>query len=46
MRIVPFSKSDALLLGLAAGLPMLPLLLFVLPLDELIVRGLKGLLNL
>jgi hypothetical protein len=46
MRIVPFSKSDALLLGLAAGLPMLPLLLFVLPLDELILRGLKGLLNL
>jgi hypothetical protein len=46
MRIVPFSKSDALLLGLAAGLPMLPLLLFVLPLDELMVRGLKGLLNL
>jgi hypothetical protein len=46
MRIVPFSKSDALLLGLAAGLPMLPLLLFVLPLDELLVRGLKGLLNL
>jgi hypothetical protein len=45
MRIVPFSKSDALQIGLAAGLPMLPLLLFVLPLDELIVRGLKGLLN-
>jgi hypothetical protein len=46
MRIVPFSRNDALLLALAAVLPMLPLLLFVLPLNELIVRGVKGIFNL
>ena len=46
MRIVPFSRNDALLLALAAVLPMLPLLLFVLPLNELIVRGVKGILSL
>src|SRR4029453_3528141 len=46
MRIVPFSRNDALLLALAAVLPMLPLLLFVLPLNELIVRGVKSIFNL
>jgi hypothetical protein len=46
MRIVPFSRNDALLLALAAVLPMLPLLLFVLPLNELIVRSVKGIFNL
>jgi hypothetical protein len=46
MRIVPFSRNDALLLALAAVLPMLPLLLFVLPLNELIVRGVKGIFSL
>ena len=46
MRIVPVSRNDALLLALAAVLPMLPLLLFVLPLNELIVRGVKGIFNL
>jgi hypothetical protein len=46
MRIVPFSRNDALLLALAAVLPMLPLLLIVLPLNELIVRGVKSVLDL
>jgi len=46
MRIVPFSRNDALLLALAAILPMLPLLLIVLPLNELIVRGVKSVLDL
>jgi hypothetical protein len=46
MRIVPFWRNDALLLALAAVLPMLPLLLFVLPLNELIVRSVKGIFNL
>jgi hypothetical protein len=46
MRIVPFSKNDAFLLALAAILPMLPLILIVLPLNELIVRGVKSVLDL
>jgi hypothetical protein len=46
MRIVPFSKDHALLLALAAALPMLPLLLIVLPLNELIVRGVKSVFDL
>jgi hypothetical protein len=46
IRIVPFWRNDALLLALAAVLPMLPLLLFVLPLNELIVRSVKGIFNL
>jgi hypothetical protein len=46
MRIVPFSGNDALLLALAAVLPMLPLLLIVLPLNELVVRGIKSVLDL
>jgi hypothetical protein len=46
MRIVPFSRNDALLLALAAILPMLPLVLIVLPLNELLLRGVKSVLDL
>jgi hypothetical protein len=46
MRIVPFSRNDALLLALAAVVPMLPLLLIALPLNELVVRSIKSVLAL
>jgi hypothetical protein len=46
MRIVPFSRDDAFLLALAAVLPMLPLVLIALPLNELLLRGVKSVLDL
>ena len=42
MRIVPFSPSDVMLLAIACVLPMLPLVLIVLPLNELIIRAVKS----
>jgi hypothetical protein len=46
MRIVPFSANDVLILALASAVPMLPLLLIILPLNELILRGVKSVLGL
>jgi hypothetical protein len=43
MRPVPFGLYQALVLLAAAVLPMLPLLLTVLPLDELVLRSVKSL---
>lgn len=43
MRPVPFGLYQALVLLAAAVLPMLPLLLSVLPLDELVLRSVKSL---
>jgi hypothetical protein len=45
MRLTPLSLSQALVFAAAAALPMVPLILFVVPLDELIVRGVKGILG-
>ena len=42
MRLVPISLRQIIMLALAAALPMVPLVLFVFPLDELIVRIIKG----
>jgi hypothetical protein len=41
MRIVPFSFNHVIRIAIIAGVPMLPLLLTVLPLDELIDRLIK-----
>ena len=39
MRLVPFSRQQVLLLAVASLAPAAPLVLFVIPLNELIVRG-------
>jgi hypothetical protein len=41
MRVVPFTLTDAILLVVATALPLLPLLLTMMPLDELLRRFLK-----
>jgi hypothetical protein len=41
MRVVPFTLADAILLAVATALPLLPLLLTMMPLDELLGRLLK-----
>ena len=46
IRLTPLSFSQMVVLVAAAALPMLPLVLFAIPIDELIVRGAKGLLGL
>jgi hypothetical protein len=43
MRIVPIGQSQLLMLAVAAALPLLPLILFKFPLNELILRGLTSL---
>ena len=45
MRIVPIALSQVLLLVGAAALPAAPLVLFVVPLDELVVKVLRAFLN-
>ena len=44
MRLVPFALGDVLLLVGAAALPVVPLLLTVMPLDEIVTRLLKTIL--
>jgi hypothetical protein len=39
MRLVPIARHQVLLLGATAVAPATPLILFVIPLDELIIRG-------
>jgi hypothetical protein len=41
MRLVPFSLNDTSRLAVAAALPILPLLLTIMPLDEVVTRLLK-----
>jgi hypothetical protein len=38
MRLVPFSLEDVFRLALATAIPILPLLLTIMPLDELVTR--------
>jgi hypothetical protein len=45
MRIVPIAPHQTFVLGIAAALPAVPLIFFVVPLDELIVRAVKTLLQ-
>jgi hypothetical protein len=44
MRLIPFALGDVLLLVGAAALPVLPLLLTAMPLDEIVTRLLKTML--
>ena len=46
MRMAPIAGHQVLLLRGAAALPMAPLILFVIPLDELVTRTVKTLLHL
>jgi len=39
MRVVPFSRRQLLQLAAAAVAPAAPLVLFVIPLNELLIRG-------
>ena len=41
MRAVPFSTEDVLWLLVASVVPMLPLLLTIMPLDQLVTEGIK-----
>jgi hypothetical protein len=41
MRAVPFSTEDVLWLIVASVVPMLPLLLTIMPLDQLVTEGIK-----
>jgi hypothetical protein len=45
MRIVPIAPSQLVLLAAATVVPMLPLILFVVPADEIIIRSLRTLFN-
>jgi hypothetical protein len=38
MRLVPFSLEDVLRLAIATAIPLLPLLLTIMPLEELLTR--------
>jgi hypothetical protein len=46
MRIISITRSQILLLAGAAVVPALPLIFFIIPLDELIIRGVRTLLHL
>jgi hypothetical protein len=41
MRVVPFALNDVILLVVATAMPILPLLLTILPLEELVSRLIK-----
>lgn len=41
MRVVPFSLNDAAVLAVSMIVPILPLVLTIMPLDELLTRVLK-----
>ena len=41
MRAVPFSTEDVISLLVASVVPMLPLLLTIMPLDQLVTEGIK-----
>ena len=43
MQLLPISWSQISTLALAAALPMLPLVLFAIPLDQIIIGGIRSL---
>ena len=45
MRMLPIAPSQILAIAVASVLPALPLVLFVVPLDELILRGVRTILH-
>jgi hypothetical protein len=45
MRLVPITVSQVLVLAVASAFPAAPLVLFVVPLDELILRGVRTILH-
>ena len=45
MRIVPIGQSQVLMLAASAAVPLLPLVLFIFPVNELIIRGLTSLIG-
>ena len=45
MRLIPLSFRQFLVIVASTALPMTPLLLFILPLDELVTRIMKTFLN-
>jgi hypothetical protein len=45
MRILPIRMSQIVMLAMSAAVPLLPLLLFVFPLDELIISGIRSLIG-
>jgi hypothetical protein len=45
MRFVPMARSQIILVAVSTALPMLPLVLFAVPLDQVIVAGIKSLLG-
>lgn len=46
MQVVPLASPQIFVLAAAAALPMLPLVLFVVPLDQIVVGGVKSMLGL
>lgn len=46
MRLVPIEKAQIMRLAIAAAAPALPLVLFVIPFEELVIRGAKTVLHL
>lgn len=46
MRIIPMARSQIVVLFAAAALPALPLVLFVIPVDQLIIRAVRTVLHL
>jgi hypothetical protein len=45
MKVVPISRSQVLFLALAAAVPALPLVNYLMPFDELLIRGVQTLLH-
>jgi hypothetical protein len=41
MRVIPFATGDVLRLLVAAVVPMVPLLLTIMPLDQLVTEAIK-----
>jgi len=46
MRLVPIEKAQIMRLAIAAAAPALPLVLFVIPFEELVIRGARTVLHL
>ena len=45
MQVLPISRSQVLFLAGSAALPALPLIHYVMPFDQLFIRGVKTLLH-
>jgi hypothetical protein len=45
MKVVPISRNHVLLLASAAAVPAIPLVNYVMPFDEMMMRGVQTLLH-